>query len=147
MATLYAPPAVCPPSPRGVLWVLRAAMAMVAIAAWLTILLHLVLVVRAERQLAAIVRQANAFAELPQVDARELGGYLERRLDVAGVRPVRVQLDADAARVGKLRVADIEVAAADVAPGALRPLWWWTSERTVLTKPSAERPAIFRQTP
>ncbi len=125
LATPNVPAATDVPCSRGVGWVLRAVGATLAIAAWLTVLLHLALVVRAEMQLAHILRQSNAFADLPQVDSRELAEYAQRRLATAGLEASRVTVANHPRSPGKLRVARIEAEAAAAMPRPIAGLSRW----------------------
>jgi hypothetical protein len=65
---------------RGVLWVLQAAGATLAIAAWSVLLLHVALVLRAEHRLSAVLENAEQFSKLPGVTERELVDYTHRQL-------------------------------------------------------------------
>lgn len=76
----YDPPQTTESAPRGVLWVLQAAGATLAIAAWGVLLLHVVLVVRAESRLARVLENAEQFSQLPGVTERELVDYTHRQL-------------------------------------------------------------------
>lgn len=76
----YESPQVAETAPRGVLWVLQAAGATLAIAAWGVLLLHVVLVVRAEHRLAAVLEKAERFSQLPGVTESELVDYTHRQL-------------------------------------------------------------------
>ncbi|WP_442483860.1 hypothetical protein [Aeoliella sp. SH292] len=76
----YDSPQTTESAPRGVLWVLQAAGATLAISAWGVLLLHVVLVVRAEHRLAAVLESAEHFSQLPGVTERELVDYTHRQL-------------------------------------------------------------------
>jgi hypothetical protein len=76
----YDSPQTTESAPRGVLWVLQAAGATLAIAAWGVLLLHVVLVVRAEHRLATVLDRAEHFSQLPGVTERELVDYAHRQL-------------------------------------------------------------------
>jgi hypothetical protein len=76
----YESPQATETAPRGVLWVLQAAGATLAIAAWGVLLLHVVLVVRAEYRLAAVLENAEHFSQLPGVTETELVDYTHRQL-------------------------------------------------------------------
>ncbi|MDA8746155.1 hypothetical protein N9N28_16135 [Rubripirellula amarantea] len=92
MASPYASPLASDLPTRGVLWVLHTAGATLAIAAWMVLLLHVVLVVRAEQRLARVVADANVFAELPEVTPSELTDYTHRRLARQGFSQGQVRL-------------------------------------------------------
>jgi hypothetical protein len=128
-----------------VVWVLGAAVAAAAIAAWLTVVLHLALVVRAELKLAKIVRQANAFAELPGVDSRELSSYAHRRLGAASLHSSRVILEADPASPGQVRVERIELPPGALMPRQLKPLGGWIGGRSIASKPAKNAGPFSRQ--
>jgi hypothetical protein len=131
MTSLGAIPAVHPPTKRGVLWVLRGAVAAAAIAAWLIVLLHLVLVVQAELRLAETVRQANAFANLPRVDSGELAEYTHRRLAAAGFQASRVTVAAQPHRPGKLTIEKIEASADSTMPRTIQTFCRWLGDRPI----------------
>ena len=76
----YQSPQTSDAAPRGVLWVLKAAGATLALAAWGVLLLHVVLVVRAEHRLAAVLENAGQFSKLPDVSQTELVDYTQRQL-------------------------------------------------------------------
>lgn len=81
MQSPYASPVASSAQPaHGVWWVLRAAAALLAIAAWLVLLLHVLLLVRAELRLQQVLEDANRFAKLPDMSTTELGNYTHRRL-------------------------------------------------------------------
>ncbi len=141
MHTLPATP-VDSSCPRvGVTWVVQTAIALLAIAAWLTVLLHLAIIVRAELKLAQIVRQSNAFAELPSVDSRELAGYAHRRISAAGLQAKRVQMAGRSAQSGKLQVTSIEATPVDSVSRWLRPLSRWLGHEAAAA--STDRPQPF----
>lgn len=109
----------------GITWVVQTAIALVAIAAWLTVLLHLAIIVHAEIKLAQIVHQSNAFAELPSVDSRELAGYAHRRISASGLQVDRLQVAGHPTEPGKLQVTSIEATPTDAVSRWLRPVGRW----------------------
>ena len=62
----------------------------VVIAAWLVVLIQIALIVRAEVAMQQILRQANAFAELPSVRPSELQRFVAQRAKLAGWRGAQV---------------------------------------------------------
>ncbi|QDU54289.1 hypothetical protein [Aeoliella mucimassa] len=127
MLSPYAPPQADPPvaadrdlPTRGMLWVLQAAVALLAIGAWLVLLLHVVLIVRAEYRLQAMLKQASAFSELPQVSRPELASYVDRRLTSAGLAGAQVTIVPDAEQRGLWHTTSIQVPAAAFVPAGLQ---------------------------
>lgn len=108
----------CEAPGRGVVWVLSAAAAAVVIAAWFVLLAHLVLVVRAEFGLAQVVREANAFAELPQVTQRELLGYTGRQLQARGFQKASIRLAPQQSRTQPRMINSIKAQPGGPAMGA-----------------------------
>lgn len=91
MSSPYASPQAVDTPIRGIAWVLRGAAALMAIAAWLVLLLHVLLLVRAEHRLDQVVSDANRFAQLPGMTSAELTNYTQRLLAENGLQG-KVQL-------------------------------------------------------
>lgn len=115
MLSPYAPPQTDVPPSRGVLWVLRSAAALLAIAAWLVLMLHLVLILRAEFKLREVMQQASAFSELPQISQAELVSYVGRRTSGQGFAAAQIAIVSD------FQNAKWRVEAIEAAPGKLIP--------------------------
>lgn len=121
---------------RGVAWMLSATAAAVVIAAWLVLLAHLLLIVRAEFRLAQVVQDANAFAELPQVTRSELLGYTGRQLQKHGFKNGKIRLAPAPSRTRKLTVQSVQAEpGGTVVTATQRVVGLLLSEPTVVQHP------------
>ncbi|MGI9455700.1 MAG: hypothetical protein ACR2NU_04015 [Aeoliella sp.] len=137
MATTLAFPAANSAPTRNTFWVLRCAVALVAVVAWVLVLSQLALMVRAEMRLGQIVREANVFAGLPDVQAADLHEFVSRRTKRAGWKHARVLIVPSG--TGAHQGVRIEIPAADAMPRFMRP---WvpfsrTATRSVITSSRA----------
>ncbi len=92
---------------RNTYWVLRTAAALLVIAVWLALLLQMAVTIQAETRLGNILREANAFAELPNVRRDELLTFVTRRTERAGWRKATIQILPAAG--GRSQVTSIEI--------------------------------------
>ncbi|MCO6044007.1 hypothetical protein NG895_08810 [Aeoliella sp. ICT_H6.2] len=121
MSSPYASPVASDLPVRGTWWVLRGAAALVAIAAWLVLLAHVLLFVRAEQRLDQVLEDANRFSQLPRMSRSELVGYTHRRLAEQGFRHGKVRVGVHLnASTGRPRQFWIEQIEAKSAHGLLR---------------------------
>lgn len=127
MPSPYASPQASDVPVRSVWWVLRCAAALVAIAAWLVLLLHVLLLVRAEYRLERVLEDANRFSKLPEMSVAELSRYTHRHLSEQGLQD------------GKLRVAsDYSVHQIEAKPAG-GVLGWTERASGWLTRPTPLR--------
>lgn len=109
------------PLPRLDAWrVLQAAAVVGFFAAWLFVVAHAGLILAAEWRLAAMLREANQFARLPQVSSQELTQVVAGQVEAAGWGRPRVLIMPTEGEHAGYQVAAIEVSATRVLPSWLR---------------------------
>ena len=128
MLSPYAPPQDDPPlvgnaQPlRGVLWVLQAAVALLAITAWVVVMLHVLLVVRAEYKLRSLLDEARVYSELPEVSRTELTSFVLQNAAKQGYDGASVAVVADTYQPHLWRAVGIRVPAKQCLPPNLQRL-------------------------
>lgn len=142
MTSPYASPAASDLPTRNLWWVLRAAVAAVALGAWLVLMLHVFLVARAEYRLRQVLEQSQAFAQLPQMTPAEILGYTRRQFHEQSLAGGQVRLAYDP-QARALAVRDLRARPDDGLSRTLRPLTGWLVGSTEVSTTQKSSPLGF----